>query len=105
MNVNKIILIGHVTKDPEVRYASDGKAICNLGLATNYKTKEKDEVEFHELVLFERLAEIAKEYVKKGAPLYIEGRIRTREYESHGTKVKVKEVIVQNMQLLGKKEV
>ena len=80
-SVNKVILIGNLGRDPEVRYAPSGAAICNIGLATtrNWKNKEsgerQEETEWHRVVLFDRLAEIAGEYLKKGRPVYIEGRL------------------------------
>ena len=81
--INKVILIGNVGKDPEVKHLDNGMVITNFPLATSetYKNKDNDKVtstEWHNIVLFRNLAEIAEKYVKKGDPLYIEGRIRTR---------------------------
>lgn len=106
-SVNKVILIGNLGKDPEVRYTADGKAVCNLGLATtrNWKGKDGDrqeETEWHRVVLFDRLAEIAGEYLKKGRPVYIEGRLRTRKWaDKDGTEKYTTEIYGESMQLLG----
>ena len=86
MSVNKVILVGRLGKDPEVRYASSGVAVCNFTMATNrtYKDKQgerKDETEWHRVAAFGRTAEICGEYLKKGSQIYIEGRLQTRKWQ------------------------
>jgi single-strand DNA-binding protein len=109
MSVNKVILIGNVGKDPEVRYLDNNLPICKISLATSevYKNKAGEKVtttEWHNVILWRGLAEVAEKYIKKGSQVYIEGRIRTRSYED---KDKVKryttEVVADVMQLLGKR--
>lgn len=110
--VNKVILIGNVGADPEVRYLDGGVAVANLRLATteSYKNKngEKvDQTEWHSIVLWRGLAEIVEKYVKKGMRLYIEGRIRTRTWDDQsGNKRYTTEIYADNMQMLsfGKQE-
>lgn len=104
--VNKVILIGNVGADPEVRYLDGGVAVANLRLATteSYKNKngEKvDQTEWHNIVLWRGLAEIVEKYVKKGMRLYIEGRIRTRSWDDqNGAKRYTTEIYADNMQML-----
>ena len=86
-SINKVILIGNLGADPEVRYTPDGDAVCTLRLATTDKWKDKttgdmrEMTEWHRVVLFRRLAEVANDYLKKGVPVYIEGRLRTRKWQ------------------------
>ena len=86
-SVNKVILIGNLGADPELRVTASGESICNLRLATTDKWKDKatgdarETTEWHRVVLYRRLAEIAGEYLKKGSPIYIEGRLRTRKWQ------------------------
>ena len=110
-SVNKVILIGNLGKDPEVRYMPSGSAICNLRIATTRNWKDKasgerqEETEWHSVALFDRLAEIAGEYLKKGRPVYIEGRLKTRKWtDKEGQERYTTEVIAQEMQLLGGRE-
>ncbi|MBI4647824.1 MAG: single-stranded DNA-binding protein [Bacteroidia bacterium] len=109
MSVNKAILIGNVGKDPEVRYLENGVAVANFSLATSevYKNKAGEKItttEWHNIVLWNRLAETAEKFVKKGTPLFIEGRIRTRQWEDKdGNKRYTTEIVGDNMQLLGRK--
>jgi single-strand DNA-binding protein len=89
-SVNKVILIGNLGKDPEVKYTPQGKPVAQFSLATNERTKDKDgqwqdRTEWHNIVLWERLAEIAGEYLKKGSKVYIEGRIRTETWDDKQT--------------------
>ena len=107
-SVNKVILIGNLGRDPEVRYTPNGSAVCNLGIATtrNWKSKEsgerQEETEWHRVVLFDRLAEIAGEYLKKGRPVYIEGRLRTRKWtDKDGVEKYTTEIVGEQLQLLG----
>lgn len=106
-SVNKAILIGNLGADPELRYTPSGSAVATFNIATTDKWKGKDgqmqeRTDWHRIVLWERQAEIAKEYLRKGSAVYIEGRIQTRNYEDkEGVKRYVTEIIGQRMQLLG----
>lgn len=109
MSVNKVILVGNVGKDPEVRYLEKGVAVAKFPLATSetYKGKDGEKVtatEWHNVVLWRGLAETVEKYVKKGSQLYIEGKIRTRSYDDKdGNKRYVTEIVADLMQMLGKK--
>ena len=110
-SVNKVILIGNLGRDPEVRYAPSGSAICNVTLATtrNWKSKDsgerQEETEWHRVVFYDRLAEIAGEYLKKGRPVYVEGRLKTRKWtDKEGVEKYTTEIIADQMQLLGSRE-
>lgn len=107
-SVNKVILIGNLGKDPEVKYTPQGTPVAKLALATNerYKDKEgqwQDRTEWHNVVLWQRLAEIAGEYLKKGSKVYIEGRLQTRSWEDKQTNQKkyMTEVVANDLVLLG----
>ena len=107
-SVNKVIIIGNVGKDPEVRYNPSGGAWVTLSLATtrNWKNREtgerQEETEWHRVVFNDRLAEIVGEYVKKGRPLYVEGRLKTRKWQDkEGRDTYTTEIIASEMQLLG----
>ena len=106
---NKGILIGNLGKDPEVKYLDSGIAVANFSLATteNYKNKEGERVsqtEWHNIVLWRGLAEVAEKYLKKGSSIYIEGRIRTRKWEDDGGKIRYNtEILGDNMTMLGGK--
>jgi single-strand DNA-binding protein len=107
-SVNKVILIGNLGKDPEVKYTPQGTAVAKLTLATNESYKDKDgqwqeRTEWHNVVLWQRLAEIAGEYLKKGGKVYIEGRLQTRSWDDKQTNQKryMTEVVGQTMVLLG----
>lgn len=109
MSVNKAILVGNVGIDPEFRYLDSGTALCRIRLATSetYKTKEGERVtqtEWHNVVLWRGLAEVAEKYVKKGNLLYIEGRIKTRSWDDKdGNKRYTTEINADNMKMLGGK--
>jgi len=109
MSVNKAILVGRLGKDPETRFMTNGEAVTNVSLATseNYKDKsgEKQErTEWHNLVFYRRLAEIAGEYLKKGSQVYVEGRIQTRKWQDKEGKDRyTTEIIVNEMKMLGSK--
>jgi single-strand DNA-binding protein len=110
-SVNKVVLIGNLGKDPETRYSPNGGAICNVRLATtrNWKDKtsgeRKEETEWHSIVFYDRLAEIAGEYLKKGRPVYVEGRLKTRKWQDkEGQERYTTEIIATEMQLLGSRE-
>lgn len=105
--VNKVILVATVGRDPEVKYMPSGGAVVNLSAATNESWKDKatgekkERTEWHKLTFYNRLAEIVGEYVRKGQQIYIEGRLRTRDYEKDGQKHYVTEIMVDEMQMLG----
>jgi single-strand DNA-binding protein len=110
-SVNKVILIGNLGRDPEVRYTPNGAAVCNLRLATtrNWKSRDsgekQEETEWHSVVLYDRQAEVAGEYLKKGRPVYIEGRLKTRKWQDKdGNDKYTTEIIADSMQLLGGRE-
>lgn len=108
-SVNKVTLIGNLGRDPEVRYSPDGAAICNVSLATTSQWKDKasgerrEETEWHRVVFYNRLAEIAGEYLKKGRSIYVEGRIKTRKWadKETGQDRYSTEIIADQMQMLG----
>ncbi|RPI43444.1 MAG: single-stranded DNA-binding protein [Bacteroidetes bacterium] len=109
MSVNKVILVGNVGKDPETRYLDEGTAMTKFSLATSesYKNKSGERItttEWHNVVLWRGLAQVAEKYVRKGTQLYIEGRIKTRSYDdSDGNKKYITEIVGDQMQLLGRK--
>jgi single-strand DNA-binding protein len=110
-SVNKVIIVGNLGKDPETRYSPNGGAICNVRLATtrNWKDKatgeKKEETEWHSVVFYDRLAEIAGEYLKKGRSVYVEGRLKTRKWQDkEGQDRYTTEIIAAEMQLLGSRE-
>ncbi len=107
-SVNKVILVGNLGRDPEVRYSADGAAICNLSLATTFTRRDRntgdriEETEWHRIALFGRLAEIAGEYLRKGRAVYIEGRLRTRKWQDkEGMDRYTTEIVGEQMQMLG----
>jgi single-strand DNA-binding protein len=105
--LNKVTLIGRVGKDPEIKYLSSGKAVANFSIATSESYKDKqtgekvEKTEWHNISAFDRLAEIIGEYVKKGALLYVEGKIQTREYEKDGSKRYATSILINEMKMLG----
>ena len=106
--VNKVILVGNLGKDPEVRYMANGGAVCNATLATTESWKDKqsgeqkDKTEWHNIVFYRRLAEIAGEYLKKGSQVYIEGKLQTRKWQDkNGNDRYTTEIIANEMQMLG----
>ena len=107
--VNKVILVGNLGKDPEVRYLDSGVAVANFSLATteNYKNKEGERVsqtEWHNIVLWRGLAEVAEKWLKKGSSVYVEGKIRTRKWEDkEGNTRYSTEILGDNMTMLGGK--
>lgn len=111
MSVNKVILVGNVGKDPEVRHLESGAAVASFPLATSERFKDKsgvlqDQVEWHNIVCWRNLAELAEKYISKGSQLYIEGKIRTRNWtDQTGVKKYTTEIIADNIRLLGKREV
>jgi single-strand DNA-binding protein len=107
--VNKVILIGNLGKDPELRYLPSGGPVAKFSLATGSKWKDKDgqlqdRTDWHNIVAFGRTAEVCNEYLKKGSPVYVEGRIQTRSYDDRdGNKRWITEIIAQNVNMLGRK--
>lgn len=101
-SVNKVILIGNLGADPEVRTTGTGKSVAEIRIATTSKFGETEQTEWHRVVLWEKLADVAAKYLAKGKPVYIEGRIQTRTYEDKdGVTRYITEVVANNMQLLG----
>jgi single-strand DNA-binding protein len=110
-SVNKVIIVGNLGKDPEVRYMPSGGAICTVSIATSRQWKDKtsgerqEETEWHRVTFFERMAEIAGEYLKKGKSVYVEGRLKTRKYtDKDGVEKYSTDIIATDMQLLGSRE-
>ena len=110
-SVNKVIIIGNLGRDPEVRYTPNGSAVCNVGVATTRTWKNKDsgdkveETEWHRVVFYDRLAEIAGEYLKKGRSVYVEGRLKTRKWQDKdGAEKYTTEIIAEEMKMLGGRE-
>lgn len=110
-SINKVILIGNLGRDPEVRYTPSGAAVCNVSVATTRNWKDKnsgdkvEETEWHRVVFYDRLAEIAGEYLKKGRPVYVEGRLKTRKWQDKDGKDNyTTEIVAEQMQLLGGRE-
>lgn len=107
-SVNKVIIVGNLGKDPEVRYMPNGSAMCNLAIATSRQWKDKtsgerqEETEWHRVSMFDRMAEIAGEYLKKGRSVYIEGRLKTRKWtDKDGIDRYSTDIVATEMQLLG----
>lgn len=110
-SVNKVILVGNLGADPETRYMPNGDAVCNARLATTESWKDKNSgekreiTEWHRLVFYRKLAEIASEYLKKGSQIYVEGRIRTRKWQGQdGQDRYTTEIEVTELQMLGRRE-
>ncbi|WP_439114856.1 single-stranded DNA-binding protein [Hydrogenophaga sp.] len=112
-SVNKVILVGNCGRDPEIRYLPSGGAVANVTVATSSRRKDKnsgemiEDTQWHRVTFFERLAEIVGEYVKKGSPIYVEGRLRYSTYMDKTTGVEKNsvEIVATEMQLLGGREV
>lgn len=110
-SVNKVTLIGNLGKDPEVRYSASGAAMASVAIATSRNWKDKttgerqEETEWHRVVFYDRLAEIAGEYLKKGKSVYIEGRLKTRKWtDKEGVEKYTTEIIANEMTMLGSRE-
>lgn len=109
-SLNKFMGIGNLTRDPEIRYLPNGEAVCNFSIACNDSWKDKngvkqEKVEYINIVMYRKLAEIAGEYLKKGAPVYLEGRIQTRKWQDKdGSDRYTTEIIADQMQMLGSKK-
>jgi len=105
--LNKVLIIGNLGSDPEIKYTSSGSAVANLSIATSERWKDrntgelKEQVEWHRVVLFSRLAEIAEQYLKKGSKVFVEGKLQTRDWEdAEGKKRYTTEVIAREMTML-----
>ena len=104
--INKVILVGNVGNDPEVRYMPNGNAVANVSIATSESWKDKgtgeqqERTEWHRVVFFNRLGEIVEQYVKKGSKLYVEGRLQTRSWDQDGVKRYSTEIVANEMQML-----
>ncbi len=109
MNLNKVMLIGNVTRDPEIKTTPSGQTVTTLGVATNRRWKDKEgqkqeQVEYHNVVLWRKLAEIAGQYIKKGSKIYIEGRLQTRSWDDQsGAKRYKTEIVGDSMIMLDSK--
>lgn len=110
MSVNKVILVGHAGKDPEIRYLDKNVAVANFTLATTERgytlangTQVPERTEWHNIVAWRGLADIAEKYIRKGSQLYIEGKIQSRNWEKDGIKRVSTEIYAETIQLLGKK--
>lgn len=109
-SVNKVILVGNLGRDPEVRYLPSGDAVANITIATSSKYKSKtgemvEETEWHRVSFFGKLAEIAGQYLKKGRSVYVEGRIKTRKYtDKDGVEKYATDIVANEMQMLGSRE-
>lgn len=107
-SVNKVIIVGNLGRDPDVRYLPSGDAIANIAVATSYKSKDrntgeqKELTEWHRIAFFGRLAEIVRDYLKKGSSVYVEGRLQTRKYtDKDGIEKYATDIIAENLQMLG----
>lgn len=104
--VNKVILVGNLGNDPEVRYMPNGNAVANVSVATSETWKDKntgeqqEKTEWHRVVFFNRLAEIVEQYLKKGSKIFVEGRLQTRSWEQDGVKRYTTEIVANEMQML-----
>ena len=110
-SVNKVILIGNCGRDPEVRYAPSGAAICNVSIATSSRREDKtsgetiEDTQWHRVTFYDRLAEIAGEFLKKGRPVYVEGRLKYGKYtDKDGIERNTVDIVATEMQLLGGRE-
>lgn len=108
--INKVILVGNLGRDPEVRYTADGRAVANFSMATSEKWKDKntgemvERTEWHNIVAWGKLGEICGEYLAKGRQVYIEGRLQTRSWEKDGVTRYTTEVIASEMKMLGARD-
>eukprot|EP01030_Chromulinospumella_sphaerica_P005286 gene5286-5170_t len=107
-SVNKVIIVGNLGRDPEIRYMPSGDAIANIAVATSYRSKDrntgeqKELTEWHRISFFGRLAEIVGQYLKKGSSVYVEGRLQTRKYtDKDGVERYATDIIAEQMQMLG----
>lgn len=109
-SVNKVILVGNVGKDPEVRYLDSGVAVASITLATTERgytlqngTQVPERTEWHSIIAWKGLAEVVEKYIKKGSPIYVEGKIATKTWEKDGVKHYKTEIVAESIQMLGSK--
>ena len=107
-SVNKVIIVGNLGRDPEIRYMPSGDAIANIAVATSYKSKDKntgeqkETTEWHRISFFGRMAEVVGQYLKKGSSVYVEGRLQTRKFtDKDGVEKYATDIVAENMQMLG----
>ena len=109
--INKVILVGNVGADPEVKSLDNGVKVARIRVATTEriyikeKNEYKDNTEWHNITLWRGLAEVVDKYIRKGSQLYIEGKLRTREYDKNGVKCYATEIVAEELKMLGRKEV
>ena len=103
-DLNRCEFIGRLGKDPDLRFAPSGGAVCNFSIAVGYKSKEKETTEWVRVTAFGKLAEICGEWLKKGSQIYIAGRLTTRKWQKDGIDQYTTEVVAETMQMLGKSE-
>ena len=110
-SVNKVIIVGNLGRDPEIRYMPSGDAIANIAVATSFKSKDKNTgeqkevTEWHRISFFGRLAEIVGQYLKKGSSVYVEGRLQTRKYtDKDGVEKYATDIVAEQMQMLGARQ-
>lgn len=109
-SINKVILIGNLGKDPESKFLPSGDAVCNITVATTESWKDKNSgdkkeaTEWHRVVFFKRLAEVAGQYLKKGSQVYVEGRLQTRKYQKDGVDHYSTEIVADTMKMLGSRQ-
>ena len=110
-SVNKVILVGNCGRDPEIRYLPSGQAVANVSIATSSRRKDRnsgemvEDTQWHRVTFYDRLAEIAGEYLKKGRPVYVEGRLKTRKWQDKDGKDNyTTEIVAEQMQMLGGRE-
>jgi single-strand DNA-binding protein len=110
-SVNKVTIVGNCGRDPEIRYLPDGKAVCSISVATTSKRKDRntgesiEDTQWHRVTFYERLAEIAGEYLKKGRPVYVEGRLKYGKYtDKDGAEKNTCDIVATELQLLGGRE-
>lgn len=110
-SINKVTLLGNCGRDPEIRYSSAGMAMCNISLATSSKRKDKntgevtEETQWHRVQFYDKLAEIVGQYVKKGSPLYVEGRLKYGKFNNKdGVEQQTTDIVATEMQLLGNRD-
>jgi len=108
-NLNQVQIIGRLGQDPEIRYMPNGKAVANISIATSEKWKDQsgaqqEKTEWHRVTMYDRLAEIAGEYVSKGSLIFIQGKLQTRKWDKNGVDMYTTEIIAQQMQMLDSKQ-
>lgn len=98
MNINQVLIVGRLTRDPEMKALPSGTGVTSFSLATSFKNKDKEETEYHNIVIFGKQAENSHKYLKKGQIALVEGRLKTREWEKEGIKMRTTEIIASRVQ-------